>query len=220
MFSRLTRLERTLLLSFGFTLLMLLSRLVYTGIYMYLFYPWNLFLATVPYLFARKLNNDKKGFRNLMLLCGWLLFFPNAPYLITDVFHFEERTEAPVWFDLILVISGAWNGLIAGMVSLLRVERFLILSKARKRVKTLCALFLILCSYGVYVGRYWRFNSWDIIMQPKALLHASAGSIVHPHYNLQLWTFTLVFGVMMYLIYTTLKLFANAAFKTQNQYLK
>ena len=96
MFSRLTRLEKTLLLSFGFTLLMLLTRLVYTGSYMYLFYPWNLFLAAIPYLFARKLNNDKKGYRNGLLLCGWLLFFPNAPYLITDVFHFEERTEAPV----------------------------------------------------------------------------------------------------------------------------
>ena len=212
MFSRLTRLEKALLLSFGFTLFMLLMRLLYTNAYDYLFYPWNLLLACIPYLFARKLNNDKKSIRNLLLLCGWLLFFSNAPYLITDVFHFEERAEAPAWFDLILVISGAWNGLIAGMVSLLYVERFLFLSKAKKRVKTLCGVFLILCSYGVYVGRFWRFNSWDIIMQPKALFHASAGSIVHPHYYIQLWIFTLVFGAMMYLIYTTMKLFAAIDF--------
>ncbi len=213
MFSRLTRLEKVLLLSFSFTIAMLIIRLIYTGSYLYLFYPWNLFLAAVPYFFARKLSHDKKGIINILLLCGWLLFFPNAPYLITDVFHFEERAEAPVWFDLVLVISGAWNGLIAGMVSLSRVEHFLAHSRARKRVKTLCALSLILCSYGVYVGRYWRFNSWDVFTQPKALLHASAGSIVHPHYHIQIWLFTLVFGAMMYLIYTSLKLFTGVAIK-------
>ena len=213
MFSRLTRLEKTLLLSFSFTITMLLARLIYTGSYLYLFYPWNLFLAAIPYLFARKLDNDKKGIINLLLLCGWLLFFPNAPYLITDVFHFEERTDAPVWFDLVLVISGAWNGLIAGMVSLFQVEHFLAHSRARRRVKTLCALSLILCSYGVYVGRYWRFNSWDIFTQPKALFHASAGSIVHPHYHIEIWLFTFVFGAMMYLIYATLKLFAGMNIK-------
>lgn len=212
MFSRLTRLERTLLLSFFFTVFALVVRLLYTGKYDYLFYPWNLFLAAVPYLFARKLNKDKKRFANGWLLAGWLLFFPNAPYLITDVFHFHETTDAPVWFDLILVVSGAWNGLIAGMVSLLYVERFLFHFIKENRVKWVCAGFIVLCSYGVYVGRYWRFNSWDIVTQPKALFHASAGSIVHPHYHVGIWVFTLVFGVMMYLIYTTMKLFANVGF--------
>ena len=73
-------------------------------------------------------------------------------------------------------------------------------------------LFIVLCSYGVYVGRFWRFNSWDIVTQPKALFHASAGSFVHPHYYIGIWAFTFVFGAMMYLIYTTMKLFANVDF--------
>ncbi len=207
MFSKLTHLEKTLLLSFGFTLVILTVRILYSGNRDYLFYPWNLLLAAIPYLFARKLNQNRKGIVNVLLLSGWLLFFPNAPYLITDIFLFEKTTESPFWFDLILVISGAWNGLIAGMVSLLFVEKFLLLSKVKKRVKALNILFIILCSYGVYVGRYWRFNSWDIVMQPKALFHASAGTIFHPHYHIQIWIFTAVFAVLMYLIYMTMKQF-------------
>ena len=212
MFSKMTRLERILLLSFAFTICASLVRLLYTGKYDYLFYPWNLFLAAIPYLFARRLNVDRKRFRNGLLLAGWLLFFPNAPYLITDVFHFRETTDAPVWFDLVLVISGAWNGLVAGMISLLYVERFLFHFMKENRLQWISAGFIVLCSYGVYVGRFWRFNSWDIVTQPKALLHASAGSVVHPHYHVGIWAFTLVFGVMMYLIYNTMKLFAGVEF--------
>lgn len=212
MFSKITKLERTMLLSFSFTILVSLVRLLYTGKYDFLFYPWNLFLAAIPYLFARKLSLDRKRIANGVLMAGWLLFFPNAPYLITDVFHFRQTTDAPVWFDLILVMSGAWNGLMAGMISLLYVERFLFRFITENQVKWISAGFIILCSYGVYVGRYWRFNSWDIVAQPKALLHASAGTIFHPHYHVGIWAFTLVFGVMMYLIYTTMKLFAGIGF--------
>lgn len=209
MFSKITKLERTLLLSFSFTVFALLLRLFYTGKYDYLFYPWNLFLAAIPYLFARRVSKDKKRSANLLLLTGWLLFFPNAPYLITDVFHFRETTDVPVWFDLILVMSGAWNGLVAGMVSLLYVERFLFHFIKENRVKWICTGFIILCSYGVYIGRYWHFNSWAILTHPQALFHASAGSIVHPHYHVGIWAFTFVFGIMMYLIYAMMKQFAS-----------
>ena len=141
----------------------------------------------------------------VLLLAGWLLFFPNAPYLITDVFHLQERNPVPLWFDLVLVISGAWNGLVLGILSLMQVENFLSTLFTRKTVQYSSMACILLCGYGVYIGRYWRYNSWDIIAQPISLLSASAKTVVHPFRNLELWAFTLAFSVMFYLIYITVK---------------
>ncbi|TKK71938.1 DUF1361 domain-containing protein [Ilyomonas limi] len=186
MFRQLTPLERILLISIGFTLGLLVARFLFTGDFTYFFYPWNLFLAILPYLFSRRLKHAQNNIKGWLLIAGWLLFFPNAPYLITDVFHFQERQPVPQWYDLILVVSGAWNGLMLGIISLMQVEQFLRLYIRPKIVQLSCVLFALLCGYGVYVGRYWRFNSWDVVAQPQTLFKASARSIINPHHNIQL----------------------------------
>lgn len=205
MLRQLTSLERILLLSIGFTISLLTVRFMVTGELTYFFYPWNLLLAILPYLFSRRLRSVKAGITGWLFLTCWLLFFPNAPYLITDVFHFEERKPVPQWYDLILVISGAWNGLMLGIISLMQVEQFLRVYIRPKTVQLLCVLLVLLCGYGVYIGRYWRFNSWDVITQPGALLRASANSIIRPHHNIQVWAFTIAFAALFYTGYLTMK---------------
>ncbi len=205
MFKKITGFERTLLLSIGFTLSLLLARFLFTGDYTYFFYPWNLVLAVLPYLFSRQLNAGNKKWINALLLTGWLLLLPNAPYLITDVFHFHQRYGVPLWFDLVLVISGAWNGLLLGLVSLMQTERFLAVQLKPLWVKLICVAVALLCSYGVYIGRYWRFNSWDVVAQPKALFKASAHSVFHPHQSIQLWAFTVAFAALFYIVFLTIR---------------
>src|SRR5689334_6190646 len=102
MFKQITPLEKILLLSIGFTLSLVAARFLATSTFTYFFYPWNLFLAMVPYLFSRRLRHVKERITGWLLLSCWLLFFPNAPYLITDVFHFQARYPVPQWYDLIL----------------------------------------------------------------------------------------------------------------------
>jgi uncharacterized membrane protein len=193
-------------ISLGFTLALLIIRLFYTGTAMYFFYPWNLFLALVPVFFSGLLLKQKTlNYKSILLLALWLLFLPNAPYLVTDIFHFEERPPVPFWFDLMLVVSGAWNGILLCMISLLRVERFLKTVCTPKLTGKIMPLIIFLCGYGVYIGRYLRYNSWDVVTEPIGILRTSTHHIHHPFQNLNVWLFTFVFASFLGIIYFTIK---------------
>src|ERR1700712_1127553 len=112
--------NKFLFASVSFTMILLIGRIIHTHELVYAFYPWNIFLAVIPLISSKRLlNQPRPGIKALGYLLVWLLFFPNAPYLITDLFHFSERTGCPVWFDLVLVSSGSWNGIVIATLSLM-----------------------------------------------------------------------------------------------------
>jgi uncharacterized membrane protein len=192
--------------SISFTILLLIARIIYTGEFTYAFYMWNLFLALIPLVASSRLiHQNKLGIIAVAWLSLWLLFFPNSPYLVTDLFHFKERSGCPQWFDLVLVSSATWNGIFTGILSLLQVERFLKKFFENKWVQLSLAFFIILCGYGVYMGRFLRFNSWDLIIDPIGVGSYIKNSLVHPHQNLSLWAFTVVFSGMFGIIFFTIK---------------
>jgi len=204
--SKLSEFEKMIFISMSFTVAMVIGRYLYTQDPQYLFYPWNLFLATVPLFFSRQLKRYKKiNFKVTMLLCCWLLFLPNAPYIITDDFHLEERPLIPYWFDLLIVISGAWNGIALCIMSLLQVERFLNKHlKPKWRVPSTIAL-ITLCSYGIYLGRYKRYNSWNIITRPQDIAHTMLSHVAEPIEHIQAWIFTVSFAMLLAIMYFTVK---------------
>ncbi len=198
--------SKMLLLSLSFSLLLLVVRYLYSPGVEYSFYPWNSFLAAIPYVISTQLLRWKKlDFVALLLIGLWLLFFPNAPYIITDIFHYEMRLPVPFWYDLILVISFAWNGLILGMASLFNIEKFLSRHLKSSWVFVCEIASLLLCSYGIFIGRFLRFNSWDIVKDPQTLVYTSAKHILIPQNYAKLWVFTLLFAIMLGIIYFTLK---------------
>ncbi len=206
MFPRISPISKLLLVSISFSMALLVVRFYYSHTYDYRFYGWNTFLAAIPYVASTQLLKMKKLHAGaLLLLAAWLLFFPNAPYIITDLFHYEERAPVPYWYDLVLVISAAWNGLILGIVSLMNVEKFL--SRYLKPFWVLVCevISLLLCGYGVYIGRFLRFNSWDIFNDPRGLVYNSAHHVLFPQHYSKLWVFTLLFAVLIGIIYFTLK---------------
>jgi uncharacterized membrane protein len=196
---RLSSLERMLMLSVLFSMALLLVRFCYTRELTYCFYAWNTFLAVVPVLFSRALK--QWGLKAFLLLAGWLAFFPNAPYLVTDLFHYSDKPPVPQWYDLVLVCSAAWNGLLLGVISLMQVERFLSAHLRGLWVKTFVLFSFFLCAYGVYIGRYLRLNSWEIVTDPGKIIGSLSAHLFHPG----LWAFTLVFGAMFGIIYLTLQ---------------
>jgi uncharacterized membrane protein len=209
MTKRFTMAERMLILSMAFTILLLVFRIFYSGTLNYIFLSWNLFLAGIPVLFSRKLmQHNKFTMYTALLFTGWLLFFPNAPYVITDIIHYRERWPVPKWYDLLLVTSAAWNGLAAGFISLLQVEIFFSRFLSQRKLMLLVFSCLFLCGYGIYIGRFLRYNSWDIISSPLQLAGESVRHFVSPLKYFRVWEFTLLFSVMLSLFYFTIRSFS------------
>ena len=133
----------------------------------------------------------------ILLLFLWLLFIPNAPYIITDFVHLNDRPPVPLWFDLVLLLISSMNGLIFGFISIGQVESIIVKYRAGISL-TLFRIFIILAmSYGVYLGRYLRFNSWDALINPlevsKGMYHSIDSSTIG---------FVLVFSFMNFILYS------------------
>lgn len=142
----------------------------------YLFLIWNLFLAYIPMMISTSmLNNiqliEKKNYFYPLLFC-WLLFLPNAPYLITDFIHLNNKAAngAPIWYDILTIISFATSGILAGLASMKQIFTLLSL-KYNPLLAWFCiAASCFLSGFGIYLGKFLRFNSWDIISKPFELL--------------------------------------------------
>jgi uncharacterized membrane protein len=202
----LSKAEKILLLSVSFTLVLLTIRVLRSHNTSYMFYPWNLLLAVVPIYFSRKLTRYKSvNWKSICLIAAWLLFFPNAPYVITDIFHFHQRPEAPIWYDLILVLSAAWNGLIAGFISLMQVDKFMAGHTSKKLHAAFICAFLFAASCGIYLGRFLRFNSWDIVKKPGSLAEFAFAYVFQPTGHIKAWAFSVLCTILLLLIYYTIK---------------
>jgi uncharacterized membrane protein len=209
MMNKLSAIEKMLAVSLGFTMMLLAFRIFYAGNINYIFYVWNLFLAVVPLMLSRKLQSQETfSRRTIFILIAWILFLPNAPYVVTDLFHYKERWPVPKWYDLLLVTSAAWNGLMAGFISVMQAEQFLSRLMSKRKTQLAILLVFFLCGYGIYIGRFLRFNSWDVITDPFQLLIHSGKHFLLPHEYLSVWKFTVLFALMLVIIYHTLKQFS------------
>ena len=167
-----------------FTLAMLGARMVYTGTGGHGWLAWNLFLAWIPFAVSLVLYARARAGASLRVLAPlaalWLVFFPNAPYLVTDLKHVRTGGPVPLLYDVLLLSAGAWTGLLLGLTSL-----FLVHAVARRLVGALSAWALVvgalaLSSFGIYLGRVQRWNSWDVVVHPAALASQLGGGLLHP----------------------------------------
>ncbi len=124
-------LERSIILSCLFSCLMITARILYTGQLLFIFLLWNLFLAYLPYaiplLLTQQWIKDKVKFA-AAFTC-WIIVLPNSFYIITDLFHLGINNDVPLWFDLALIFSFAWNGLVMGVLSIWEMEKRLTLHR-------------------------------------------------------------------------------------------
>ena len=187
-----------------------LSRYYLTGSLRYLFLNWNLFLAFIPWLVTTAIMISPGLHTKKIVLIGllalWLLFFPNAPYILTDLFHLSKQSTAPIWFDTVLVLSFAWTGLSFGVVSLIDIESLLSKNFKWLTVKCIIITLLFIASFGIYLGRFLRWNSWDILDEPLGIMHDIGDRIINPFSYPRTWGMTILFGVLLNMMYWTIKL--------------
>ncbi len=206
-------LEQTLVLSSLFSVTLSFTRVGYTGELMFLFLIWNLFLAFVPLAITNFLQRHIMWIESMPLFIigfiTWLLFLPNAFYIITDLFHLEERSGVPLWFDLTLIFSFAWNGLIMGILSIRQMEKLLAVKWQVSSEWMFILPLMFLNALGIYIGRYLRYNSWDVIGNPFDLANDILQLALHPVQNRFDWSTILCFTLLMTTIYLSIKKLAK-----------
>jgi len=179
---------------------LLTFRIWFTSSITYVFLIWNLILAYVPFFISNTIKTfPLKSVPFFIAISIWILFLPNAPYIITDIFHLTLQRSMPIWFDLLLVISFAFNGLVLFFLSVHDVYTILLkkFSIAKAWIITTCIFFLT--GFGVYLGRFLRFNSWDVVSNPNMLMVEIFERIVKPMAHPKTWGFTLGFGILFLL---------------------
>lgn len=195
-------------LAIGFCLALLAGRIQMSERTSFFFLSWNLLLAAVPLLFSvAALALSGVGARKLSLLAlvPWLLFLPNAPYILTDLLHLRARTPVPIWYDLVLLLAFALTGLLLGYLSLVQVERVLLRSFKRPVVILINGLVFFLCGFGIYLGRFLRWNSWEIVTRPRSFAEVVGDRVLDPTAHPQTWAVTAAVGVLLAITYALVK---------------
>lgn len=157
----------------AFTVAGVAVRFAYTGTTEGANLVWNLVLAWIPLAVALLVYDGyRRGAHRGLLLAGgavWLLFFPNAPYIVTDHKHLAAWSGAPEWFDVVLVSAAAWTGLLVGFGSLYLVQAVVRSALGAVAAWAVVVGSIALGSFGIYLGRFERWNSWDVVTQPRLL---------------------------------------------------
>jgi uncharacterized membrane protein len=194
--------------SLALSTVLIVFRVFLTHRVSFVFLLWNLFLAAIPLGLTLLLGLMEPAQRRRWLLpvgALWLLFFPNAPYILTDLLHLGEYPGSPRWFDLTLILTAAWNGLMLGYASLLDMQRFVEERLSWAAGWAFSTFTLMLSAYGVYLGRFLRWNSWDIVTNPFSLAYDILDTLLHPAHHPRAWGVTLLLGAFLLLGYLTVR---------------
>ncbi|MFD2602933.1 DUF1361 domain-containing protein [Flavobacterium suzhouense] len=189
----------------AFCIALLLLRAKITQSIFFFFLIWNLFLAYTPLAITSLMRQQsylmKKWYWFTPALLLWLVLLPNAPYIITDFIHLKKETNVPVWFEILLIASFSTCGMLFGLASMKDMFT-MILKRTTERIAWIAlAIVSILCGFGMYVGRFLRYNTWNILQKPYALTVDILCSLTNVETCKPAWGITLGFGILMFLLF-------------------
>jgi uncharacterized membrane protein len=198
-----------LLLASAAGTVLIVTRIALTGRWQLGFLVWNLFLAWLPLAFALgvcRLHRAgvRHGWKLGTLAALWLLFFPNAPYIFTDLIHLNTWFRGHYWVDLTLILMFGLTGFMLGFLSL-----YLMQSVVAARFGRIVSWLFILAAtglggLGIYVGRFLRWNSWDILLHPVGLTLDLGHLAAHPLANRHSLFFAALFATFLFFGYLML----------------
>lgn len=172
---------------------------------------FNLFLAWIPLVcvgiallafLASVLRGEGLFWVTIVLLGIWFVFFPNSTYLVTEFHHLrDEKADIPYWFDTIMILSLALCGLLLGSFSLLLVHELLLIYLPGPLTWVIFVAYLFLSNVGIYIGRFLRFNSWDVVTNPLKLLTRLGKQLQERQTRRQLVLFASLFTLFLLTFY-------------------
>jgi len=205
----------------GLVVAMVVVRVVYSGNSYYEALVWNLFLAWLPFGFALYVyDRYRRGAARTQLLLGgafWLLFFPNAPYIVTDFKHLRTWTGAPLWYDVVLVSAGAWAGLVLGFISLYLMQAVMRRALGAINAWLFVLAALVLSSFGIYLGRFQRSNSWDVFVRPRTFAGDVWTRLADPSEYARVVAVTVLFTAFLAATYLVFYSFARATVREPSE---
>ena len=192
---------------------LVLARVAYTESGRHIGLIWNLFLAWIPFMLAYFAHAVSWRRASLYLIIPgiaflWLIFFPNAPYMLTDLQDLaRSETEAPLWYDVIIVVWCSWTGMLLGVISLYLMQNIIVRSFGRRAGWVFVFAISALSSFGIYIGRFVRLNSWDILQNPAETAQEILGIAIDP--SRRLAAFTLLYTIFFLFVFLLLYSFSH-----------
>ncbi|MBM4428698.1 MAG: DUF1361 domain-containing protein [Chloroflexi bacterium] len=195
-------------------ILLVAARVAYTDSIRHTGLIWNLFLAWIPFIlayFAHAISWKRIWLYLIIPIVAilWLLFFPNAPYMLTDLQDLARSggVGAPLWYDVLIVVWCSWTGMLLGVISLYLMQDIVL--RTFGRVSGWLFVFVIsgLSSFGIYIGRFVRLNSWDILQNPTETAIEILGLVIDP--SMRLAAFTVLYTFFFLFVYLLLYSFSH-----------
>ncbi len=184
---------RALFLASVFAVVLDIARVGLSQKINFAFLIWNLFLAWIPYSLATFLDKNTSKKKFVIIFIPWILFFPNAAYLVTDILHVDNRPPIPLWYDSLIFFIFAWLGIMLAVLALLRVHTYLEANYGKLKSTLLVYVIALVTAFGIYLGRFERWNSWDAILNPLAVFQNSIGIWKSVSHSVEPLIFTVVF---------------------------
>ena len=203
------KIPKQIIIILALAVILNIARVVLFDSTYFLFILWNIFLAILPFVISTILlyyANKQKLSKLFFIIIGifWLLLIPNAPYLLTDLIHISSRHGAPVLYDAFLLFSSAYIGLLLGLYSIWHIEQITIMKYGKRIASIKIPVIIFIISIGVYIGRYLRFNSWDIFVN-HSLLGDTLNALSRPTHQNEAVIFIFSCFLVLYMSYRAWK---------------
>lgn len=194
-------------------IMLVAARVAYSDTGRHLGLIWNLFLAWIPFMLSYFAHAVSWRRATLYLIIPaiallWLIFYPNAPYMLTDLQDLSRRaTDAPLWYDVIIVVWCSWTGMLLGVISLYLMQDIIVRTFGRNAGWLFVFVISALSSFGIYIGRFVRLNSWDILQNPTETAQEILGIVVDP--SMRLAAFTIAYTTFFMFVFLLLYSFSH-----------
>jgi uncharacterized membrane protein len=197
---------RTILILLCLSVILNLARIAIFHSISLIYLLWNIFLAILPFIASSVLlfyhrNGKLISWAGIIGGLIWLLLFPNAPYIVTDLIHMSRGNSILVLYDTVVLFASAWTGLIIGMYSLAHIDEIIGTRYSKKAAHIAVPFIMLFTSFGMYLGRFLRFNSWDVFINPISFGRNVWDVFYQPTQYVSAYIFTLVFFFFLYMSY-------------------